>query len=86
MKTNPGLVIEIGGHTDHQGTENYNLVLSGKRANAVVQSLVEMGVPSARLKSKGYGFAIPVADNSAEEGRALNRRTEFKIIESKLGK
>jgi len=86
MKTNPGLVIEIGGHTDHQGTDNYNLVLSGKRANAVVQSLVEMGVPSARLKSKGYGFAIPVADNSVEEGRALNRRTEFKIIESKSGK
>jgi len=86
MKTNPGLVIEIGGHTDHQGTDNYNLVLSGKRANAVVQSLVEMGVPSARLKSKGYGFAIPVADNSDEEGRALNRRTEFKIIESKSGK
>lgn len=86
MKTNPGLVIEIGGHTDHQGAENYNLVLSCKRANAVVQSLVEMGVPSARLKSKGYGFAIPVADNSIEEGRALNRRTEFKIIESKFGK
>jgi len=86
MKTNPGLVIEIGGHTDHQGTENYNLVLSDKRANAVVQSLLEMGVPSARLKSKGYGFAIPVADNSIEEGRALNRRTEFKIIESKLVK
>lgn len=86
MKTNPGLVIEIGGHTDNQGTENYNLILSSKRANAVVQSLVQMGIPSARLKSKGYGFAIPVADNSAEEGRALNRRTEFKIIESKLGK
>ena len=86
MKTNIGLVIEIGGHTDNQGSENYNLVLSGKRANAVVKSLVEMGVPSARLKSKGYGFAIPVSDNSAEEGRALNRRTEFKIIESKLWK
>jgi len=86
MKTNPGLVIEIGGHTDNQGTENYNLVLSGKRANAVVQSLVEMGVPSARLKNKGYGYSIPVADNSTEEGRSLNRRTEFKIIESKSGK
>ena len=86
MKTNPGLIIEIGGHTDNHGTENYNLVLSGKRANAVVQSLVEMAVPSAKLKSKGYGFAIPVADNSTEEGRALNRRTEFKIIQSNSGK
>jgi len=86
MKSNPGLVIEIGGHTDHQGSENYNLLLSGKRANAVVQALVEMGVQLTRLSSKGYGFAIPVADNSTEEGRALNRRTEFKIIESKSGK
>ncbi|NEW84745.1 MAG: OmpA family protein [Mariniphaga sp.] len=86
MKTNPGLVIEIGGHTDNQGAENYNLILSAKRADAVVKSLVEMGVPSARLKSMGYGFAIPVADNSTEKGKALNRRTEFKIIESKSGK
>jgi len=86
MQSNQGLVIEIGGHTDHQGTENYNLILSGKRANAVVKSLVEMGVSSARLKSKGYGFAIPVADNFTEESRALNRRTEFKILESKLAK
>jgi len=84
MKTNPGLVIEIGGHTDNQGSENYNLVLSGKRANAVVQSLVEMGVPSARLKSKGYGFSVPVADNSIDEGRAKNRRTELRILEARL--
>lgn len=86
MKTNPGLVIEIGGHTDNQGSETHNLVLSGKRAGAVVKSLIDMGVPPARIKSKGYGFSIPVADNSTEEGRALNRRTEFKILESKVVK
>ena len=82
MKQNPGLMIEIGGHTDHQGTENYNLILSAKRAEAVVQHLIGMGVSPARVKSKGYGFSIPVADNSNDEGRALNRRTEFKILES----
>ncbi|HEY3388240.1 MAG TPA: OmpA family protein [Prolixibacteraceae bacterium] len=84
MNMNRGLVIEIGGHTDNQGSENYNLVLSAKRADAVVKSLIDMGIPPARLKSRGYGFSIPVADNSTEEGRALNRRTEFKILESKL--
>ncbi len=86
MKANPGLVIEIGGHTDNQGSDTHNLVLSGKRADAVVKSLIGMGVPPARLKSKGYGFSIPVADNSTEEGRALNRRTEFKVIEDRLAK
>ncbi len=86
MKTNPGLVIEIGGHTDLQGSEEYNLILSRKRADAVVKSLVGSGVPSTRLKSKGYGFSVPVADNGDEQGRALNRRTEFKILENKLSK
>jgi outer membrane protein OmpA-like peptidoglycan-associated protein len=84
MTENPGLVIEIGGHTDCQGTEDYNLVLSGNRAEAVVKYLVERGISPARLKSKGYGFSVPVADNSTEEGRALNRRTEFKITANRL--
>ena len=86
MLKNPGLVIEIGGHTDNQGSENYNLSLSAKRADAVVKSLIVAGVPSSRLKSKGYGFSIPVADNSTEPGRALNRRTEFRILENKSAK
>lgn len=84
MTENPGLVIEIGGHTDTQGTENYNLVLSGNRAEAVVKYLVERGISSSRLRSKGYGFSVPVADNSTEMGRALNRRTEFKITDNRL--
>jgi outer membrane protein OmpA-like peptidoglycan-associated protein len=49
-----------------------------------VKYLVERGISSARLKSKGYGFSVPVADNSTEEGRALNRRTEFKITANRL--
>jgi len=83
MKSNPGLVIEIGGHTDQQGSESYNMILSAKRANAVVNALISSGVVPERLKSKGYGFSSPVADNSTESGRALNRRTEFKILENR---
>ena len=81
LVNNPGLIIEIGGHTDHQGSENYNMVLSTKRADAVVQYLFEHGIQLSRLKSKGYGFSVPRGDNSKEEGRALNRRIEFKILE-----
>ena len=83
MRKNPSLVIEIGGHTDTQGSENYNLTLSGKRAGSVVKYLVENGIPAPRLKSKGYGFSLPLTQNSTEEGRATNRRTEFKILEGK---
>jgi len=85
LKKNPGLVIEIGGHTDDQGTENYNVALSQKRAESVVRYLAENGVSPARLKSKGYGFSVPLTDNSTEEGRRMNRRTEFKIIANKTG-
>ncbi len=81
MKKNPGLVIEIGGHTDLQGSENYNLPLSGNRAEAVVQYLIANGISPSRLRSKGYGFSVPVGDNSTDAGRALNRRTEFKILQ-----
>jgi len=83
LEKNPGVSIEIGGHTDLHGAEKYNLVLSGKRADSVVKYLISTGVQLSRLRSKGYGFSIPVADNSTEEGRAQNRRTEFKILEVK---
>ncbi len=86
MTRNPGLVIEIGGHTDRQGSEDYNLKLSENRADAVVRYLITNGIFSSRLRSKGYGFSVPVADNSTEEGRALNRRTEFKILDDNLKK
>jgi outer membrane protein OmpA-like peptidoglycan-associated protein len=81
LKNNPGWIVEIGGHTDNKGSESYNNQLSEKRAAAVVNYLVERGIPAKRLRSKGYGFSKPVADNSIEEGRTVNRRTEFKIIE-----
>lgn len=81
LNKNPGMVIEIGGHTDNIGSEAYNNELSQKRANSVVKHLTERGISQNRLKGKGYGFSKPVADNSTEEGRAINRRTEFKILE-----
>ena len=83
MKMNPNLVIEIGGHTDDQGSESHNLILSEKRAGAVVSYLLTKGISPTRLKSKGYGFSVQLTDNSTEEGWAQNRRTEFKILESK---
>jgi outer membrane protein OmpA-like peptidoglycan-associated protein len=81
MNKNAGLIIEISGHTDNKGSDAYNKELSEKRAISVVTYLVDKGVSQSRLKSKGYGFSKPVADNSTEEGRAVNRRTEFKILE-----
>ncbi|MBU2651047.1 MAG: OmpA family protein [Bacteroidetes bacterium] len=76
----PSLKIEISGHTDNVGSELYNQDLSEKRAQAVVEYLVDKGVEQDRLTYKGYGFAQPIAGNDTEEGRAMNRRTEFKVI------
>ncbi len=73
--------IEIGGHTDSQGSDSLNLRLSTARAEAVLDGLLERGVPLARMSARGYGDAMPVAENSTEAGRALNRRIEFVAIE-----
>jgi outer membrane protein OmpA-like peptidoglycan-associated protein len=80
MNKNPYLVIEIRGHTDNKGSQAYNNELSEKRAGSVVKYLIDHGIDQNRITGKGYGFSIPVADNSTEEGRSLNRRTEFKIL------
>ncbi len=77
---NPGLRIEIGGHTDNVGTAADNLTLSNNRAKAVVNYLVAKKIPVTRLVAKGYGASKPVADNKTEDGRAQNRRTELKVI------
>ncbi len=82
LKSNPGLVVEIGGHTDNIGTADYNLDLSQKRAQTVVEQLLKGGIAPDRLKSKGYGLTRPVGDNQTEEGRRINRRTEMKILQA----
>ena len=81
LNKNPKVHVEIGGHTDDQGTDQYNKVLSEKRASTVAKYLTDNGIGQKRVYSKGYGFDRPVADNKTEEGRAQNRRTEFKIVE-----
>jgi OOP family OmpA-OmpF porin len=72
--------VEIGGHTDNTGSDEFNMRLSEARAQTVRNYLVSKGINSERLLVKGYGESMPVADNNTAEGRALNRRIEFKII------
>jgi OOP family OmpA-OmpF porin len=81
MNQNPSLKIEIGGHCDSKGNEKINRELSLQRAQSVVNYLIDNGVASSRLQAKGYGEDVPIADNQTEEGRSLNRRVEFKVIQ-----
>ena len=80
LDTYPQMCIEIGGHTDGKGSDSYNKRLSENRAKAVVEYLVSKGVNINRLKYMGYGKSMPVAPNDTEEGCAMNRRVEFKIL------
>ncbi|MBD3636248.1 MAG: OmpA family protein [Crocinitomicaceae bacterium] len=73
--------IEIGGHTDSDGDEASNQQLSQKRADAVKAYLVKKGIAAGRISAVGYGELKPVASNATAEGKALNRRTEVKIIQ-----
>jgi len=80
LKNNPNVEIEIAGHTDNVGSEITNLKLSQKRAQAVADYLIEHGIDAKRLIVKGYGESRPIAFNNTEEGRAMNRRVEFKVL------
>jgi outer membrane protein OmpA-like peptidoglycan-associated protein len=79
----PNLRIEISGHTDNVGKADYNKDLSQRRAKAVVDYLTGKGVAASRLTSAGYGDTQPVAPNTTDAGRQLNRRTEFKVVATK---
>jgi outer membrane protein OmpA-like peptidoglycan-associated protein len=79
LKANPSVRIEISGHTDNVGTPEYNVILSKNRARAVYDYLVQNGIAGERLTYAGYGLTRPVDTNETEEGRANNRRTEFKV-------
>lgn len=72
--------VEIQGHSDSVGKDESNLALSQKRADSVKQYLVSKGVAADRLEAKGYGESMPVGDNATAEGRAKNRRIEFKVL------
>jgi hypothetical protein len=80
LNLNPNVIIEVGGHTDNVGTASYNLTLSENRAKSVAQFLAENGIDSSRVIWKGYGLTKPIGDNSLEDGRAENRRTEIRIV------
>ncbi len=81
LEQKPTVRIEIRGHTDNIGSEGYNKKLSVERAASVYNYLIEKGIPKTRMKYRGFGPNIPVADNSTEQGRELNRRVEILIVE-----
>ncbi len=81
LRETPGLTVEIEGHTDSTGTEQYNLGLGQRRAEAVKGYLVlRHQIDPNRMTALSYGETRPIADNNTEEGRALNRRVEFKVL------
>ncbi len=80
LKHNPDLKVELAGHTDNVGNDNYNLKLSSDRAESVRKALIANGIEETRLTAKGYGATKPIVANDTEEHRALNRRTEMIII------
>jgi outer membrane protein OmpA-like peptidoglycan-associated protein/tetratricopeptide (TPR) repeat protein len=80
LKENPEIKIQINGHTDNQGSEEYNLILSEERAKAVYNYLVDKNITHSKLAFLGFGESRPIADNETEENRQLNRRTEFEIL------
>jgi len=81
LETAPGFRIQVHGHTDDMGKERYNMELSLKRANFIVDYVEEKGIDPDRLVVEGFGSDRPLAPNTTEEGRARNRRVEVKLIE-----
>lgn len=81
MEENQRLIIEVAGHADFMGVEKYNLELSQKRAEKVVEYLASKGIDKGRLRAQGFGEAKPApGTDETENGRSLNRRTEFMIL------
>ena len=77
MKENPGLKFSVEGHTDSQGNDDFNMKLSQERAEAVMNTLIKMGIGADRLKAKGWGESKPLTSNASPEDMANNRRVEF---------
>jgi len=80
LLTHPDVKVEVGGHTDSDGSSDYNLDLSDRRAKAARDYLVGKGVPASQLTARGYGETQPIADNNTADGKARNRRVELKRI------
>ena len=80
LKQNSSVEIEIAGHTDNKGTDDYNVNLSQGRSQSVVDYIVSQGIESFRLVAHGYGEALPIDNNETEAGRANNRRVDFTVL------
>jgi len=80
IRERPDISIEVGGHTDSDGADDMNLDLSQRRAQAVVDWLVNKGIDISQLTAKGYGESNPMASNNTIEGKAANRRIEIKVM------
>lgn len=80
LKQNPTVEIEIAGHTDSKGSDDYNLNLSQGRSQSVVDYIVSQGINSSRLVAHGYGEAMPIDNNETDAGRANNRRVDFTVM------
>ncbi|HEY9487732.1 MAG TPA: OmpA family protein [Chryseosolibacter sp.] len=80
LKQNPSVEIEISGHTDNKGSDDYNQTLSQGRSEAVVDYVISQGIDSYRLTAHGYGESKPIDTNDSEDGRANNRRVEFTVM------
>ncbi|MEM7055709.1 MAG: OmpA family protein, partial [Bacteroidota bacterium] len=79
LQANPHITIELEGHTDQLGPEDYNYNLSVKRAQAIYTYLITAGISPDKLSYKGYGRSRPIAPNDSPINRQLNRRTAFRI-------
>lgn len=80
LKEYPKMVIQLNGHTDNQGGEARNRILSEHRARSVRNYLAEQGIDRSRIKVKGFGASQPIASNNTETGRNRNRRVEFEVV------
>lgn len=77
MQKDASLNFSVEGHTDADGNESTNLILSKERGKAVMDKLISMGISKDRLKSTGWGESKPIDNNNTPEGKANNRRVEF---------
>jgi OOP family OmpA-OmpF porin len=84
LRMNKDLIVEVAGHTDSDGSAEYNEGLSERRAITVRDYLINRGVYKGNLTVRGYGEAAPIADNATREGKARNRRVELRILNERL--
>src|SRR5260221_8163857 len=80
LQKNPGLKLEIGGHTDSDGPDDYNLWLSQARAQSVVDYLISQGATTEQLVAKGYGETKPIDTHDTQSAKSTNRRVEFTVL------